>query len=332
MNVNIKAVAAAAGVAQSTVSRVMNNSGYVSKQTQHKVLKAMEDLGYSPSALAVGFSKSQTRIIGFIVPDIRVDFFTNLLYAADKLATQKNYRMILCNSNESADKERTAIQDLLSYKVGGILIVPVENSPNADIINRVHSSGIPIVCIDKEMPNAQCDQIYIDNQKGAREITQFALEKGHRDICFLIYDSHVSVTASYIQGIESAFHQKGMELVPERIFTGTNMDDCSDFVAKQYHSSKRPSAFISLSSDFTVICYRTLIANHANIPDEVDLIGYDKMKMLEPFGYKISNSPSPADMGTIATRMLFSRMEAADESLPVQYVILPTSVSIDSVK
>ncbi len=332
MKVNIKDVAAAAGVAQSTVSRVMNNSGYTSKQTQRKVIKAMEELGYSPSALAVSFSKSQTRIIGFIVPDISIGFFGKLLYAVDKLAAKNNYRMILCNSDENPEKERAALKDLLSYKVGGILIIPVENSPNADLVNRIHSSGTPVVCIDKEMSGAHCDSIYIDNHKGAQELTQFALEKGHRELAFLIYDSHPSVTASYIRGIEEAFKLHGLCLNPECIFAGTDLDACSRFICEQCNSSQRPAAFLSFSSDFTAVCYRTLTTNHVSIPDEMDLIGYDDLKMLEDLGYKITLTPSTADMGTVAIRMLLGRMETPDENLPPQYVTLPTSISISSLK
>lgn len=331
MKVNIKDVANAAGVAQSTVSRVMNNSGYVSKKTQHRVLKAMKDLGYSPSALAVSFSKSQSRIIGFIVPDISVRYFGKLLFAADELASQNNYRMILCNSNENAEKERSAILDLLSYKVGGILIVPVENSPNADLINQILSSGTPVVCIDKKMPGAQCDSIYIDNQNGAQELTQFALSKGHRDLRFLIYDDHPLVTASYINGVRKALSEDGILLPEEHIFKGTQIDACSEFVRKQYCSAPRPAAFISFSSDFTVVSYRTLMAHNADIPRDIDLIGYDEMKVLAPFGYAISHSPNPSEMGVLAVNMLLNRIERSDSPLPVQHVLLPTNVKIDEI-
>ena len=331
VKVNIKDVAAAAGVAQSTVSRVMNASGYVSKTTQQKVLKAMKELGYSPSALAVSFSKSQSHIIGFIVPNVSVGYFGKLLFAADELASKNNYRMILCNSNDSAEKERSAIMDLLSYKVGGLLIVPVENSPNADLINQILSSGTPVVCIDKEMPGTQCDSIYIDNQNGAKELTKFALNKGHHDLRFLIYDDHALVTASYIRGVEMALLQEGITLPKEYIFKGTTISGCSEFIRKQYNSTLRPSAFISFSSDFTVICYRTLMALNANIPKDISLIGYDEMHMLTPFGYTISHSPSPSDMGALAVNMLLSRMEKTDSPLPIQRVLLPTNVKIETI-
>lgn len=328
MKVNIKDVAQAAGVAQSTVSRVMNKSGYVSKETYHKVMKAMDELGYSPSALAVSFSKSQTRIIGFIVPNIGISFFGKLLFAVDKLATQNNYRMILCNSDDNPDKERRAIMDLLSYKVGGILIVPVENSPNADLINRIHTSGTPVICIDKEMPGAQCDTIHINNENGAQEMTRFALQKGHRDMAFLIYDSHASVTASYIRGIKNAYRANHLDPSQARIFTGTQIDSCSDFIRMQYLSPKGPSAILSFSSDFTVICYHELVTLQARIGQDIDLIGYDNMKILESYGYRVQQSPGTEDMGILAIRMLLNRIENPGECLPSQYVTLPASVKI----
>lgn len=331
MKVNIKDVAQAAGVAQSTVSRVMNKSGYVSKQTCAKVIKAMEDLGYSPSALAVSFSKSQTRIIGFIVPNIGIDFFGKLLFAADKLATQNNYRMILCNSDDNSDKERCAILDLLSYKVCGILIVPVENSPNSDLINRIQKSGTPVICVDKEMKGVQCDTIYINNQNGAQELTQYAISHGHKNISFLIYDSHSSVTSSFIKGIQTAYELNNMQLPPDSIFTGTEFKVCSEFVKSQYQKSDRPSIFLSFSSDFTIICYHTLVSLNANIGIDTDILGYDNMHILYSNGYQLEHTPSAEDMGTLAIRMLLNRIENPEDNLPSQFVALPTNVIINKI-
>lgn len=88
----IRDVAQKAGVSQSTVSRVLNNTGYVSAGTRARVMQAVESLDYSPSAIAVSLSKSRSRIIGVVVPQIFAPFFSELFYTADKIAEQ--YDMI----------------------------------------------------------------------------------------------------------------------------------------------------------------------------------------------------------------------------------------------
>lgn len=98
----IRDVAQKAGVSQSTVSRVLNNTGYyVSAGTRARVMQAVESLDYSPSAIAVSLSKSRSRIIGVVVPQIFAPFFSELFYTADKIAEQYDYRLLLCNSDAS---------------------------------------------------------------------------------------------------------------------------------------------------------------------------------------------------------------------------------------
>lgn len=86
----------------------------------------------------------------------------------------------------------------------------------------------------------------------------------------------------------------------------------------------------SFSSDFTAVCYRTLTSAKASIPGEVDLIGYDDLKMLEALGYHISLTPTTADMGTLAVHTLLNRMEHSGEQLPAQYISLPTQITVTS--
>ena len=97
----IKDVAKAAGVSQSTVSRVLNKTGYISEETEKRVMEAVRALDYSPSAIAVSLSKSRSKIIGAIVPQIYSNFFSELFYVADKIAERYDYRMLLCNSDST---------------------------------------------------------------------------------------------------------------------------------------------------------------------------------------------------------------------------------------
>lgn len=122
----IRDVAKAAGVSQSTVSRVLNNNGYVGEAARRRVEEAMEALHYSPSAIAVCLSKSRSRMIGVIVPQIFAPFFSRMYYIADRVMERYGYRLLLCNSDENLKREKELIDDLLSYKIAALFIVPVD--------------------------------------------------------------------------------------------------------------------------------------------------------------------------------------------------------------
>lgn len=110
----IRDVAKAAGVSQSTVSRVLNNNGYVGEDARRRVEEAMEALHYSPSAIAVCLSKSRSRMIGVIVPQIFAPFFSQMYYIADRIMERYGYRLLLCNSDESLKREKELIDDIRS--------------------------------------------------------------------------------------------------------------------------------------------------------------------------------------------------------------------------
>ena len=161
----IRDVAKAAGVSQSTVSRVLNNNGYVGEDARRRVEEAMEALHYSPSAIAVCLSKSRSRMIGVIVPQIFAPFFSQMYYIADRIMERYGYRLLLCNSDESLKREKELIDDLLSYKIAALLIVPVDGDEgsNKEYLDYIRSSGTPVVCVDREIEGIHCDGVYIDN-------------------------------------------------------------------------------------------------------------------------------------------------------------------------
>ena len=184
----IRDVAQKAGVSQSTVSRVLNNTGYVSAGTRARVMQAVESLDYSPSAIAVSLSKSRSRIIGVVVPQIFAPFFSELFYTADKIAEQYDYRLLLCNSDASVERERRLIDDLLSYKIAALFITPVDGpgGSNAEYLNSIRRSGIPVVCVDREPAGIACDGVYIDNFGACYEATHGFPHVVAEDISFAV--------------------------------------------------------------------------------------------------------------------------------------------------
>ena len=183
----IRDVAKAAGGSQSTVSRVLNNNGYVGEDARRRVEEAMEALHYSPSAIAVCLSKSRSRMIGVIVPQIFAPFFSRMYYIADRIMERYGYRLLLCNSDESLKREKELIDDLLSYKIAALLIVPVDGDEgsNKEYLDHIRSTGTPVVCVDREIEGIHCDGVYIDNYTACYEVTKDVLARGYRNIAYM---------------------------------------------------------------------------------------------------------------------------------------------------
>ena len=139
----MKDVAALAKVGVGTVSRVLNNSGAVKESTRRKVEAAMKELNYIPNAYARGLKMNKTNTVALIIPTIWHPFFSEFAYYVESNLAEHKYKMLLCNSDVSSDKELEYIQMVQENKVDGIIGITY-----SDLDNFV-SSHLPFVTIDR---------------------------------------------------------------------------------------------------------------------------------------------------------------------------------------
>ncbi|WP_332628555.1 LacI family DNA-binding transcriptional regulator [Halalkalibacter flavus] len=177
--VNIKDVAKKAGVSVTTVSRVINNRGYIGKETRKKVEKAMADINYSPNQIARALQKSQSYLLGVIVPDSEHPFFAELIKNIELYAYKNNYKLLLCNSLDEAEKETNYIGMLRENRVDGIIMC----SQTLDV-EEYRKVDLPIVSFDRIMSN---DIPYVgsDNFNGGRVATKHLIESGCKKLLHL---------------------------------------------------------------------------------------------------------------------------------------------------
>ncbi|WLR53354.1 LacI family DNA-binding transcriptional regulator [Bacillus tianshenii] len=162
----IRDVAKQAGVSVATVSRVLNNNGYVNAKTREKVMKTIDELEYRPNAVARSLYKKKSKMIGVIVPDITNPFFPELARAIEDVTNKADYTFILCNSDEDVEKEKQYIEVLRQKYVDGFIIV-------TSTLKTEHIKGldVPIVALDRPIsPNMPT--VTVNNYDGAREAVQ----------------------------------------------------------------------------------------------------------------------------------------------------------------
>ncbi len=316
----IRDVAQAAGVSQSTVSRVLNKNGYVSAETLERVHKAVEALNYSPSAIAVSLSRSRSRIIGVIVPQIFAPFFSELFYTADRIAEQYDYRLLLCNSDSNAERERRLIDDLLSYKIAALFITPVDGpgGNNAAYLNSIRQSGTPVVCVDRELAGIECDGVYIDNYNACYEATREVLLRGYRNIAYLADPPIYAPGRQRLQAFEDACKEFGAKVPPENRMLAPieAWQQRESFLYAVMRRENPPKAIINFSKGWDVSMLRAVTSTGLRVPDEVFLTGLDDEGALQTYGYYTQYAPSTPEVATTAANLLMERALHADGPLP----------------
>lgn len=158
-------VARRAGVSTATVSHVINGTRLVSEETRQKVLKAMRELDYHPSAIARSLKTKTTGTIGVIVSDVSNPFFTAVVRGLEDMLNEGGYNLILCNTDEDPVKEERYLKVLLSKRIDGLVMAPTgEKSRTLEVI---HAAGTPIVFIDRGIDFLDCPTIWCRCQCGA---------------------------------------------------------------------------------------------------------------------------------------------------------------------
>lgn len=167
-------VAEAAGVSLTTVSRVLNNRGYLSESVKSRVAAAIAELNYRPNQVARALHGKTTQTVGVIVPTVALPFFGELAAEIENVLAEHSYRMLVCNSMGRADREREYLDLLVSHRVDGI--VSGAHNENLEAYRTVR---MPLVSVDRELsptiPNVRCA-----NEDAARTLTELLLERGSR--------------------------------------------------------------------------------------------------------------------------------------------------------
>lgn len=210
MKVGIKDVAKIAGVSPTTVSRVLNNRGYISEETRKKVYKAMKTIDYTPNEIARALLNNRTYLIGVIVPAITSPFHGQIVQYVEQFLAKENYKTLLCNSRNRPDIEKEYVNMLRRNQVDGIIV----GTHNEDI-SEYEAAKFPVVAIDRYIAE-DVATVSCDNYKAGQIATERLIAKGCRHILCIRGNSRLKMpgnnrTRAYLDTIEH-YHYESMVL------------------------------------------------------------------------------------------------------------------------
>jgi len=327
MAVTINDIAVRVGVSHATVSRVLNDSGYVKDETREKVLKVIKELNYTPSAIARSLSTSKTNTIGVIIPDINNLFFGEIIKGITEIADEHNLNIILCVTDEDKDKELKAINVLKQQRIQGLIITPTfyKNSSNSENLNALKNLGIPIILIDGHVEYLDFSGVFIDHIKGAYDGTSALINAGHRKIAIITGDMKSRPARERLLGYEKALEANNIPIDKEYIQYGDYTHQTAYEITKRIlKMDNRPTA-IFVSSNTTILgCMKAFYEEHINIPGDMAIIGFDRIDVLNIIGMNISfiNGPS-IELGRIGMKMLLENLNSKEPIKIKRQTILP---------
>ena len=323
----IRDVAKLAGVAPITVSRVINDSGYVSEKTRQCVEQAVEELGYVPNMLGHSLRFKQTMTIAVVITDITNPFWTTVTRGVEDVAQANGYSIILCNTDESEDKQKQYLQMLLRRRIDGILLVPA--CSEAESIRMIQQQEIPVVLMDRQVPGVDVDIVRSDSEEGAYRITEHLLSLGHQRIAMLAGPQSVSTSIDRVNGYRRAFREAGLSKSAEQIFWGEFTQEAGYKMAQQMLTELPDVTALVAANNFIAIgAMQLLNEKKLRVPEDIALVTVDDIPpalTITPF-FTVATQ-SALEMGKQAAQLLLDRVIGTIDT-PYQEIILPVQITI----
>ncbi len=310
-----------------TVSRVINDSGYISQETRSRVEEAIQELGYIPNALARSLRFKQTRTIALIVTDITNPFFTTVARGVEDTASEQDFSVIFCNTDESPDEEARYVNVLMQKQVDGLLLVPAGGS--IESIKSLRAHRLPFVLLDRRIPNIEVDVVYSDHEQGAFEIIMHLLELGHQRIAVLSGPADVTSASDRVAGYCRALAHVGMDPHVAPIYYGPFTAEGGYESAKRaLAATPRPTALFAANNFIANGALRAIREAGLKLVDDVSLVTFDDLSdsfFIEPF---LTVVQQPAyEIGRQATLLLLDRLAGNGPDEP-QEIILPAQLIV----
>ncbi|MFT3942487.1 MAG: LacI family DNA-binding transcriptional regulator [Ancrocorticia sp.] len=317
---SIADVAAKAGVSPTTVSRVLNNRGYLSDETKKKVAEAMEALNYRPNEVARALIGKRTRIVGIILPTVALPFFGELAVHLEHALTEHGYRTLLCNSLGRAEIERDYVIQLEGNRVDG-LITGAHNFS----IPEYSTTRLPVVTIDRELSD-HIPNVRADNFSGGRLATERLVSAGCQRP--LLLTSRTGPHNLREAGYRSVLGEAGIEPTIATVLFGTPEPGRTKaiFAALDEHRGKVDGVF---ATDDLAACTAIEWARQrgVRIPDEFKVVGFDGTAAVRSAMPWLTTIRQPAEqIAHEAVRLLVERIEAgrgndATENITMEFPV-----------
>ncbi|MGK8523507.1 LacI family DNA-binding transcriptional regulator [Nocardia asteroides] len=316
-------VAARAGVSRALVSLVMRNSPKVSEHRRRAVLDAAKDLGYQPHIMARSLASRTSNIVGVMVSDLRNAFFADVVEGMDAAAQESGLELILNTGRRSAARERTALQSLLSFRPGGIILLsPI--LPAAAIREAAHQASL--VLVSRTSTVAAVDTVTDDGEAGAALAVNHLVSLGHRRIVHL--DGGGAFTsAPRRKGYRVAMQRHGLEpmVVPSEHTDSAGMAAVRKLL-HLFSPDNFPTALVC-GNDFNAVGAMSALEEAGlRVPEDVSVVGYDNTSLaaLRHVALTTINQPR-IRMGRLAIEALAERLRDG-RTKPVRRRVEPSLV------
>jgi LacI family transcriptional regulator len=313
-NVSIKDIAAAVGVSPALVSFVLNGKQKqyrVSDQMAEKILNTAREMDYTPNGFARSLRAGTSHTIGVVVSDISNTFFAEIVKNIETTAESLGYMALFASSDERSDKLAELTRKMLAKEVDGMIVVPCRGSE--DTVRMLVDRKIPLVLLDRYIPEIRTDYVCLDNRRAAYEATVHLIEQGYERIGFVGYGPDLSNQRGRIEGYTQAMTDKGLKSSVITRYVDMDSFDKSCERAMAGMLENNVDAILFATNTITIKCLYYIQNRGIRIPDDLGIVCFDGESAFDFFYAPISYISQPLErMARKSVEILVEKMASKD--------------------
>jgi len=319
---SISDVARESGVSIFTVSAVVNKKSHVGKNLRERVESAIRKLNYRPNLIARSLIKQKTQTIGMIVPDIANPFFPMVVRGAEDAAQKQGYNLLLCNSDDSPEKEERVVELLLAKRVDGILLTKAAGDFRPSLRQMIKEVNVPFVLVMRTYPQLTKDAVISDDYQGAYDAVCHLARAGRRRIGLISGPLKVSNAKERWRGFRDALAARNLPYEPELMVEGDYRIE-SGFRGGHSLLSHRPDGIYVANHLMTIGLLKAAEEMGLKCPDDFGLVSFDDYPWLGVFRPRLTTVELPKhQLGSESAELLIRRI-SGDHSKPVLRKLQP---------
>ncbi|MGV3509853.1 MAG: LacI family DNA-binding transcriptional regulator [Sphingobacteriaceae bacterium] len=307
----------------STVARALNDHPAISAATKEAVRETATRLNYRQNKVASSLRSGRSNIVGVIVPNLHVSFFSSVVSGIEKVMNANGYNILLYQSNESKKHESDGIETFLQSRVAGI-ISSVTTETTSDVYDEIKSRNLPLMFFDRELSGLNVSSVVIDDYKGGFIATEHLIKQGYKNILHITAQQNIPIFKERLRGYIDALKHYNLPLNEDLIIKGDFSIEFGKDVVRQSKMQDTNYDAIFALEDFTAMGAMQAVKELGiKVPEEIGIIGFAN----ESFGSLVSPTLSTIDqqtskMGEETARMFIDQLKNGSKDPEPQKIVL----------
>jgi DNA-binding LacI/PurR family transcriptional regulator len=298
-------------ISPSTVSRALRDHPDIKQETKELVRQIAAELHYSPNPIAQSLKSNRTTTIGVMVPEIKHDFFSSAISGIEEIAYRSGYTIILCQSNESLEREVVNANVLMHHRVAGLVVSISQSTRSGAHFEDLLRRKIPVVFFDRVCADVEASKVVTDDYKSAFDAVTFLAGRGYKKIAHFAGPRELEMCKLRLNGYMEALKHAGLPALSNLIcFGGLHEQDGYSSLSVLLQRNELPDAILGINDPVAIGAYQKIKESGLKIPGDVALVGFSNNKITSLIDPPMTTVEQPSfDMGKRAAELLIDEIE-----------------------